>query len=69
MTWENIFVSSDNIMTFKIILSLLSIYFILELENTKGLHLYITALYFPVLGMLDDQCRGPSIKEVDHLAW
>ena len=31
---------------------------------------YSTALYFCVLGMLeiDDQCRGPSIKEKDHLS-
>ena len=28
---------------------------------------YITALYFFVPWMLDDQCRGPNIKEKDHL--
>ena len=39
------------------------------IEIWSGHHLYITPLYFCVLWLLEiyDQCRGPSIKEKDHL--
>ena len=39
------------------------------IEIWSGHHLYITQLYFCVLLLLEiyDQCRGPSIKEKDHL--
>ena len=40
------------------------------IEIWSGHHLYITPLYFCVLWLLEiyDQCRGPSIKEKDHLS-
>ena len=41
----------------------------LALACCPGGHWYITALYFCVLWMLEmcDQCRGPRLKEKDHL--